>query len=1057
LKPTELVRERVKRIVTRAFDRYGYFPIDKERREFFDASVKILLEITERIESGEPVNVKSVKTNILESIYVSGFELTRVDEVFGYIFQEVEREIRREGFTEEGVVREYYRYSELLSDAVNDYTSLFSEDILDFLNTLDSYAISDTVVSLPPSTSRLVSGSGKPSRGRVKEKFASLFDRKVEKYSDLVIQESVSINGIISDSKTMDFEIPNDINPDLLTATFSGGGKSLFQDISRLYNIAAEFGGYQGSFANSVEYQSLYYEYVMALSYGRRVEFSLLGENFGNFKLLFEGKILGDREIPGLSFLEPLYTTRSGNKQGDGVNPVARKFRDGVSDRYIERIKDLDRIDFASLTLEEIYVRCLKVGDFIQSALNSDLWGLGHTRLHLEILSAVFPSSVDLENRGSGLTGGIYTLLSGHKRIYELIGPGKTRIYGILDRLREMNQSVRVLSENFKSIGFKPGGFVPSLELNYHEPRGEEVRGKLSGLGFSAKEVEDIVSVRSFQELLERLAPMSDSDDVISFFRAFDLTKLIYEFGGQSAIDQYINFLYGKDEQGSLVRLLGFLDVNRSQKSVTIGSKYSKLIGYLVMLTYAVDPVNLQLFNEFLGRNNLDLLGSISLLIEQGENSIIKPREQVSLLSGMVAQMVVSDNSGYESQKPLWNDLIERSAGNIGKGVKGLYNNREGITPTELYELLNNPSSTSPLGEMLNGVRGGRMTSILRYCNIFGLLYSLSDYRNSYQLINRQAEEYGILLEMISGLDELSQALEVGAVVLEEYESLDKQSTGILTDPITRAQNKEFSALIDVISGGNGSGRIQESPGIGNSRVPNGVRVDNSLSPEEASLISSRGAGMGIFSQFPSEDGSYVRLAVSNLLAQGVILSPEGGNSDGAEVEPLDTPLPDRVFEYSLSTPRSSILNVRDKFDPVSSCRRFGGTNCDQLGYEVDRECRRGFNKSLYPETGYGTEYTLGTGIPVDRPLGEKLTGVQIPVSIPRTNTSYVFSQHGLTELSRTPVYKENEMLCASIKDPFEYSACINMLKCKRFEAPYRGKYFLPFCPRSLFGGRLAP
>jgi hypothetical protein len=1008
----ELVRERVGVIVTRAFDRFGYFAIDKERREFFDICTQLVLTVSDLIEERRVPSAKLIKQDIVSSLYTLGFDSGTIEKVIGLVFEE----IGGLEYRDEKIYREYRVYEKLFIESVYNYNWLFEESIAEYLQGLEQYRVSGLVIAKP---AKKISQE-KPSQTRLSKRFGDIFNSTLQRRVDAITRAAFEINQVTSDSQIKDFELPPDVDVDLLTATFHGGGKKLYNDVVKLFNIAVEFGGYEGAFAGTVEYQAMYYGYTMAMSYGRKTD--VLGEEFGEFNKIFGGRLVEGEEIAGLRFLEPLYRTNSLKKVG---NPVAQKFASGLQDRYAPQIPS-EELDIIGLTLESIFVRCLKVGDLIPERKS----------LQMEMLGRVFPTSRDLE---SGLTGGVYTLLTGHRGLVSLLGTKNLPPYPVISSFRKLKEVVDSLADSLKTIGFKPGGFVPSLELNYHEPRKSLVRGRLKGLGFTESEVEEIMGANDFSDLLARLAPLTDSGDVISFFRAFDLTKLVYEFGGQPAIDEYINFLYGKD---TIIRLLGFLDVNRTQRSVIAGSKYSKLIGYLVMLTYAVNPEQLQVFNEFLKRNNLDLLESISAIIERGEETVILPKEQVSLLSGMVAQMVVSDNSGYESQKPLWNKLIEKSAGNVGVGVKGLYLDREGITPTELYSLLNNPSATSPLGEMLNGVRGGRLTSILRYCNLFGLLYSLSDYRNSYQLINVRAEEYGRMLEFVSGLDELSQALEVGVLVLGDQIGSDAVD---FTDPLVQAQNKVFDSFVSLVEGGSVSGfATAEPPGIGNSRVPNGVRVDNSLTPEEAAIVSVQGTSLGVFSSLPVDDGSFVRLSVSNLLAQGVIVGRgEGEGEDGGGGEVIG----EGAKTYTLPTPKDRVVRSGSMFDPVESCRKFGGTDCDTLG--GDRCAGTGYNKSLFPETGYGTAAPV-PGIAIDRPLGQALiTKIETPNSL--------YSQQWITELSRTPVYKDSEMLCASLKNPFEYSACISMLKCKKFQPPYRGKYYFSFCPRSLHGGRLAP
>ncbi|MFM7858476.1 MAG: hypothetical protein ACKO96_42780, partial [Flammeovirgaceae bacterium] len=81
-------------------------------------------------------------------------------------------------------------------------------------------------------------------------------------------------------------------------------------------------------------------------------------------------------------------------------------------------------------------------------------------------------------------------------------------------------------------------------------------------------------------------------------------------------------------------------------------------------MTYAVNPDQLPLLDNLLIENGFDLFESITYLLNRGVKTVLKGKDDISLLSGMVAQMVTVDNSEYRSQKPLWNEIIEKSSGN---------------------------------------------------------------------------------------------------------------------------------------------------------------------------------------------------------------------------------------------------------------------------------------------------------------------------------------------------------------------------------------------------------
>lgn len=1056
---TELVRERVGIIVTRGLDSYGYFPVEEEKKRFYGVAVDLVLSVTERIERREVTTLAPLRDELVAGVFALGFDKDLAQTLFRLVWDSLYEEIDESGLNDPDTVRTYRKYDELLAEALSDIANLLQSGVPEYLSGIPAYGVSDKVVELPPSRSRLLAsnrrlpgGGGFTYRSRLVSRFTTVFDQAVTSRADVVSSASPDINAITSDSKP-DSELPP-VDESLLTATFAGEGSKVYSDIQQLYVFSMEFGGYQGSLAGSVDYQARYYEYLMAMSYGKRLPGGLVGGEFGRFEEFYEQRVT-DTAIPGLKFLEPLYVTRSGNQSGVRSNPVVAKYGNGLSDRYVS--PGLVGPDLVSLTLESVYVLCLKVGDAVRSLLNRPPAGIGNTILHLNALSRVFPQSFDVRERGTGFTGAIGSLLGANRALYALLGY-EPNLHGIEDKFKAMSGLVSSLTDTLRAVGFSPGGYVPSLALTIYEPDRKLIAQRLNRIGFDAVEVQEIMSIESMSDLVSRFAPLTDSQDVISFFRAYDLTKLLYEFGGQDAIDQYTDFLYGVNPDTAVLRLLELLDRGRSMASRVRGSEFSRLIGYVVTLTYAVDPVQLTTLDSVLKRNNLDLFQSITQLVERGLPTVIKDRDSVSLLSGMVAQMVTSDNSGYESQKPLWNDLIERSAGNVGPGIAGLYERAEGITPTELYAALGGPSATSPLGKILDGVRGGQMTSLLRYCNMFGLLYTLSGYRNSGQLVNESADQYTLILEMLDTLETLSERLRVASIILGEFDDAGAVST-TYTDPVVQVQNKEFAAMTDLVKGGTGSFPIAESPGIGNSRIPNGVRISNSLTPEEAAIISRTGTSMGVFTRSamnPTESGSYIRIAVSNLLASGIDVTEAGVPATVTPAGSAITPVKDYTVTYGSDvggTAPFDPLSSIPSFDPVASCQKFGGTGCNELGYEPDQLCRNNFSKALFAESGYVTP--SATNVSVDRPLGSQLGADVTYVSVPATHPQAVFSADGLSKMSRTGVLKSSEMLCASLKDPYQYGACISMLKCKRFDPPYEGRYSFAFCPSTLHGGRL--
>jgi hypothetical protein len=1054
---TEIVKDRALIIVARGFDRYGYFNTEEERRRFFSVAVDLIITVSDRIEARDQFTISPIKEKLLAAVFIFSFDKLVIGTLLKAVAEEIYAEIRRSDAVDKETIKSYERYELLLSEAVEDFTQIVNQDIIEHLSSLAEYGEADRVINLGRSASRLLV-KNRPAfdnsvsyRTLLPARFNTTLRDKVDAQYRNISSAAQDINEIISDSDIKVLQ-PEETDLDLLTATFAGEGKKVYNAITEIISISTDVVGFQGSFAGSIEYKTLYFEYLMAMSYGKTLPLGVLGGDFGKFEDIFQSKSKSG-EIKGLKFLETLYFSRSTNQSEVALNPVGEKFLLGIRDRFGEIASR--GVSYGSLMIEAVYIECLRLGDAIQSVLNRPPGGIGDTTYLLSILQSVFPPSLSIKSRLSGMTGGIYSLLASYRRLFSLAGE-EPDLGVFFEKISQLSSSVQVLSSVLKSAGFKPRGIVASLALKIHNPSRSNAAKRLRELGFTDYESDQILSADSFSALLERFSPMTDSQDVISFFRAFELTKLIYEFGGQESIDQYVNFLYGVDESKSLLRLLEMLDKNRSMASKVIGSSYSRLIGYLITLTYAINPEKLLVLNRILAKNNLNLFESITFLVQSGQDTILRSKEQIALLSGVAAQMIISDNSLYEFSKGEWNDLISKSAGRAGD-LTGLYDITEGIIPEELREILNRPSATSPAGQLIDGVRGGNLTSLLRYCNLIGILFSLSDYRNSGQLINRKAEEFSSVLEMVSGMDRLTERMDL-TYELVKTNTVERYSRGEgpYLDPLVTVQNKTFESFVDLVSGTyGGSGEIAESPGIGNSRTPNGIRMTNSLTPEEAAVVVPAAARLGLFASGGAATGSgYVRFSVDNLLASG-LFTPGVSQAPSAVASVPAGPL--TPLQRTAYTPSTKVASAPSLFDPVRSCERFGGTNCASLGYDSDLACRKNYNKALFPEQGYGESLVPGSDNPtamVDRPLGQALAEEKTPLEVPDDSAEYYFTQFGLSKSSRSKLLKDSEMLCASLDDPFEYSACISLLKCKKFKPPYVGKYSLPFCPTTLQGGR---
>lgn len=1040
---SSLVEERVSLIVTRAFDKYSKFNTGEEYKNLYSSTVRMTLEINSRIRDKKIPTILPLKTEILKAAYTFNFNISSLREIFSLVAEEV--------FVEAGADYSalFKAYVDRVIEGISDLDQFSRTSILEHLLQLEAYAPSDSPSPRARSSKTRLNKQNRqtasPVSSRIAKKFNSIYSEKVDLKIGDISNSYKDINSITSDSVVKEDEIEQ-TDIDLLGSTFAGEGKSIYQELITLYNAVVEFSGFQGSLSDSVEYFSTFSEFILAMAYGKKIESGILDDRFGKFNLIYE-----QDELSGLSFLNSLFKTQSANQDGN----LHERFAKGVKNRYVRADQE---VGMACLVLESIYSECLKIGDSIQSLIADPLPGIGNTTYLLSILSGIFPPSLEGRSREKGFTAGVYKLLLSYRKLLGLYGY-EPKLPELTDNLVKISSVLLEFSNTVRSAGFRESNsaIVPNLALTYYDPSKIGIRQNLLRAGFTEPEVEEILSVKTFPELVNKFAPITDSQDVISFFRAYELTKLIYEFGGQEGVDAYISFLYGTDK--SVIRLLGYLTKNRSLASTVIASDYPKLVGYLITLTYAVNPAELINLEKVLRNNRLNLLESVSYLLSKGENSVLKSKEDIDMLSAVAAQMVTTSSLDYSTHKPMWNRLIEESAGNAKREeLEGVYNRLSGIIPEELNSILHTPSAFSPVGKLIDGVRGGNFTSLLRYCNIFGLLHSLSPYRNSGQLVNNHVSNYGRMVDFLSSLDKLSERLKLSGALLESY--IDETP---VTD-IVLVQNKKFSAFVKLIDGtltSAGNEAIMPSPGIGNSRIPNGVRVDNSLTPEEAQVVQTKGAGLGLFSQSNrnSEFSSFIRFAQSNILSMANLSQSEltalqstspqpAGSSASTEIYPKSVDYSDT---YSPSTTSAVSLLNPPRFNSATSCKRFGGSSCPNESASI---CRTGYNKALEPEEGYGSTPGLGlSGVPIDRPLGAKISSARSYPAISPDHPQASFSKTGLvSRMTSRSVFKNSEILCASLEDPFDYSACMSLLKCKRY-----GKLSgsLSFCPETLIGGRL--
>ena len=1016
-----------------------------------------------------------------------------------------------------------------------------------------------------------------------------------------ISNNSELINSVTSDSNVNSYSPPFNQkldDKDQLLNSFGGAGRNIYEKLVELKLLSGYMGGHEGSSVGSVSYVSSFMELLKFMCTGE-LSVGLKQDGYGDFNSIFplSSDSIGQSEtVNGLRFLEKFSTLRSFIHNQTlpsevdiytdriSLNPIYSKFGKGIEANYSITIQEKteDEIDFIDQSIDVLIRRCEYLGDKLERVSNSlsqygQLPGyetLGSISYQIAEFQKSFPPIKYINEVGNpgGVTGAVMFLKSGYSKIGKVLSPSSlppSLFSELLQWMKEVSKCLESVQYELTTLGIKTNGvgYLPNIQTKKFISSSPELINYLSSLGFRDSEINQVLEVKTFPELISKFAPLSDSDDLKSFFRGYELSQLIYEFGGDKGIEAYLDFLYKKSPIDSLLNILHFTEKDKSSQTYLKIAKYPRLVALLMGLTYAVDADQLNKFITLLGDNNLDLLKSVTLLLQEGQTTIIKQKGDIDLLNGVISQSIRGHYSGDVFSSPditydeanatsavalkKWTKLIDSSLGNVesNKYIDKLYDKSVGLTLKELIVLLNNPSPTSGVGQIIDGFSGGGLSSILRYANISGLAAKLGYYKNSTQLDNSKVnfdETYNSMPTIVSLFNNVLQSFSLTIKLIESATNVDWTGDYYdypeLISSIVQAQNKPPSAMIDLLSKqltnaptdiSNSLSKIspQESPGIGNSRVANRVGVPNSLTPEQAQALSVSSSVLGSSDVVDfSANGlitKFVKVTERNLILNNISQYEESnslyggqnsiGSFDGSYrsntiSKPSDRDItlykelkdvniknsgsgknflssPDQTYEQNLLNKLPK--GLLSSFDPVKSCKRFGGSNCDSL-YDNTSKCTGILNKSFSPES-YSLD-PFNNGLVIDRPLGyfaeylpsdgdiinsktpsyfsildnpqpgrksePIMSGIDTSPMVfsgePTTGdiTEYANTEFALVEFSKSSNREYNELTCASLSSPHLYQMCMNVMKCKRFKLTNTGVGYLDFCPRATSGGR---
>ncbi|UYE96840.1 virion structural protein [Cyanophage S-TIM66] len=947
--------------------------------------------------------------------------------------------------------------------------------------------------------------------------------------------------------------------------------------------------------------------------------FSDLGGSplFGDFNTLYNYGLV-QNEIAGLSFLEGFRSLKSFNQNielppeavdagsdyvpyalkrepevgnviggqvvttGDKTyeltyNPIAAKYYYGLQDRYkgitVNPYSEKTNVDLILYGLERMVVISDQLADVIESvndSLNEDglvpgYEGWGSMKIHLQELSDIFVSTPILNTQYAdkeimpGFNGGVRYLYNSYKKMSDVIVDpifAGSAMEDLLTWGRAVQNNLDQILSGIESLGYLPGTFVGDISFKFSNKDRSALVDQLRSLNFQENEINEFLSAESFKDLIEKFAPISDSRDQISFLRGYELSQLLYEFGGEEAIDAYLQYLYSRDSNG-LEKLLMISLKDRSDAVVYNEQRFGKLVGLLLNLTFAIDKNQIELFKKFLSQNQLDLFESISYLLSNKEVNLLKDKDSISLLKPIVNSLIFGTSKGlskeaYNIDYPTANeiaptelkkftDVINYEIGDVPTRVlQNLYDRSFSLTSEELFNIFGSGSFYSEYGQLMDGYSGGQFTRIINFAYVSGLLHKLSYYNNSYQVPNFLIKS-PIFSELVLVIKSLSSLM---SLVLDNFANsleftLSQNNKNIYPfENIISTSNNKIEEISNIIAGltpegnnlsdfgspsVNSTAEIIGSPGIGNSPVPESIPLENSITPEQSKILSTE----------ISTNYSFIAPAALKGLSESEKLNKfigliedtkiiTGFSKESTEKEYFNVQVDknnnivDNLKEtnkvpkaYQNPQLREELIQIEEdnllakglvsQFNTIESCKKFGGTKCEETFSGKENQCGSPTNKAVYSQRDNSNNLTTSenSSIKIDRPLGSEeinkpkevfltqnvpayfsiLPGESITPSSngdPLINTlssepivfkkdgsslealysSYYNSEFGLIEAIKAKFEKDEPFKCSLLEDPYAYQACMNLIKCKKFNRQGNAK-FLKFCPKTLSGGSL--
>ena len=158
-----------------------------------------------------------------------------------------------------------------------------------------------------------------------------------------------------------------------------------------------------------------------------------------------------------------------------------------------------------------------------------------------------------------------------------------------------------------------------------------------------------------------------------------------------------------------------------------------------------------------------------------------------------------------------WSRLIDKNLGGASTNlIQNLFDKSNGLTPKELISILNTKDAKghNEYEQLIDGYSGGRLTKVINYGYLSGVLQKLSYYSNSYQVPNffispEKPIDLGSLIFLVKNLTTLLDITTTSFVNSLDYK-FGQNDIGLYPfKNIVNAQNKKpeefFKIMLSMI------------------------------------------------------------------------------------------------------------------------------------------------------------------------------------------------------------------------------------------------------------------